>query len=200
MSLPRRTFLRGVGATVALPLLEAMVPALTATANTAASAVKRFAGIYMPHGCSWTSWMPVEGGAEFAFTPILKPLEPLRASLVIVTGVNGPASVDGGGHALAPASWLTGATAKKTQGADIHAGTSIDQVLARQIGTETVFPSLELATEDFSDTVGSCDIGFSCAYMNTISWKSPTSRCRWSSIPGSCSSGCSVERERRTSG
>ncbi len=115
---------------------------------------------------------PGAGGADFEFTHILKPLEPFRQSLVVVTGVNGPASVDGGGHALAPASWLTGTTAKKTQGADIRAGVSIDQVIAKQIGQDTVFPSLELATEDFSGRVGSCEIGFSCAYMNTISWSS----------------------------
>jgi Protein of unknown function (DUF1552) len=174
MSLPRRTFLRGMGATMALPLLEAMVPALTARAQTAARPVRRFAGIYVPHGCVMDLFTPEQSGPGFAFTPILQPLEPYRESLVLVTGVNGPASVDGGGHALAPASWLTASTAKKTQGADIRAGVSIDQVLAREIGKETVFPSLELATEDFSETVGSCEIGFSCAYMNTISWSSPT--------------------------
>ena len=117
---------------------------------------------------------PEQSGAGFTYAPIMQPLEPYRDSLTLVTGVNGPASVDGGGHALAPASWLTASTAKKTQGADIRAGVSIDQVLAREIGKETVFPSLELATEDFSETVGSCEIGFSCAYMNTISWSSPT--------------------------
>ena len=174
MSLPRRTFLRGMGATVALPLLEAMVPAFTATVRTAAEPVRRFAGIYTPHGCVMDRFTPQQTGVGFEFTQILKPLEAYRDSLVVVTGVNGPASVDGGGHALAPASWLTGTTAKKTQGADIHAGISIDQLIARQIGQDTVFPSLELATEDFSDTVGSCEIGFSCAYMNTISWSSPT--------------------------
>jgi hypothetical protein len=173
-SLPRRTFLRGVGATVALPLLDAMVPSFTALAQTPARPVRRFAGIYVPHGCIMDRFTPAQGGTGFELSPILKPLEPFRSSLVVVTGVNGPASVDGGGHALAPASWLTGSTAKKTQGADIRAGVSLDQVIAKQIGQDTVFPSLELATEDFSDSVGSCEIGFSCAYMNTISWASPT--------------------------
>src|SRR5262245_32813426 len=171
-SLPRRTFLRGMGATIGLPLLDAMVPSFTALAQTPANPVRRFAGVYVPHGCIMDRFTPAQGGTGFDFTPILKPLEPFRSSLVVVTGVNGPASVDGGGHALAPASWLTGSTAKKTQGADIRAGVSLDQVLARQIGQDTVFPSLELATEDFSDSVGSCEIGFSCAYMNTISWAS----------------------------
>ncbi len=174
MSLPRRTFLRGMGATVALPLLEAMVPALTAVAQTPARPIRRFAGIYVPHGCVMDLFTPEQSGPGFAYSPIMQPLEPYRDSLVLVTGVNGPASLDGGGHALAPASWLTASTAKKTQGADIRAGVSIDQVLAREIGKETVFPSLELATEDFSETVGSCEIGFSCAYMNTISWSSET--------------------------
>src|SRR5438552_4389323 len=172
--IPRRTFMRGAGVTLALPLLEAMVPAFTALANTAANPVRRFAGIYVPHGCIMDRFTPEQGGTGFEFTPILKPLEPFRESLVVVTGVNGPASLDGGGHALAPASWLTGSTAKKTQGADIRAGVSLDQVIAKQIGQDTVFPSLELATEDFSDSVGSCEIGFSCSYMNTISWSSPT--------------------------
>jgi hypothetical protein len=147
-----------------------MVPTLTA----AASPVRRFAGIYVPHGMIMTEFTPETAGAGFEFKPILKPLEPFRDQLVVVTGVNGPASVDGGGHALAPACWLTGSTAKKTQGADIHAGLSVDQAIARQIGQDTVFPSLELACEDFSDTVGSCEVGFSCSYMNTISWSSPT--------------------------
>jgi hypothetical protein len=163
-----------LGATVALPLLDAMVPALTAAAQTPARPIRRFAGIYVPHGCVMDLFTPEQTGPGFAYAPIMQPLEPYRDSLVLVTGVNGPASVDGGGHALAPASWLTASTAKKTQGADIRAGVSIDQVLAREIGKETVFPSLELATEDFSETVGSCEIGFSCAYMNTISWSSET--------------------------
>jgi hypothetical protein len=110
----------------------------------------------------------------FELTPILKSLEPHRDSLVVVTGANGPLNLDNGGHAYAPSSWLTGATAKKTQGSDIHLGVSIDQVIAKQIGQDTVFPSLELATEDFTSYVGACETGFSCSYMNTISWSSPT--------------------------
>ena len=170
MSLPRRTFLRGLGVTMALPFLEAMVPALRA----AASPVRRFAGIYVPHGMIMDQITPVQAGAGFELKPILKPLEAFRDQLVVVTGVNGPASLDGGGHALAPACWLTGATAKKTQGADVRAATSVDQIIASQIGKDTVFSSLELACEDFSDTVGSCEVGFSCSYMNTLSWSSPT--------------------------
>ena len=174
MSLPRRTFLRGVGATIALPVLEAMVPAFTATAQTVAMPVRRFAGLYLPHGMIMSQFTPEASGSGFEFTPILKSLEPHRESLVIVTGANGPLNLDNGGHAYAPSSWLTGATAKKTQGSDIHLGVSIDQVIAKQIGQDTVFPSLELATEDFTSYVGACETGFSCSYMNTISWSSPT--------------------------
>jgi hypothetical protein len=173
LTLPRRTFLRGMGVTVALPLLEAMVPALKAAAGPTVSP-RRFVGVYVPHGWILDKFIPLKEGTDYDVTPILKPLEPVRDQLLFVSGVNGPATVDGGGHALAPACWLTGSTAKKTQGADIHVGTSIDQIIAKKIGQDTVYPSLELATEDFSETVGSCEIGFSCAYMNTISWSSPT--------------------------
>jgi hypothetical protein len=173
-SLHRRTFLRGMGATVALPLLDAMVPAFTASAQTPAAPVRRFAGLYLPHGMIMPKFTPAASGSGFEFPLILKSLEPYRESLVIVTGANGPLNLDNGGHAYAPSSWLTGATAKKTQGSDIYLGASIDQVIAKQIGHETVFPSLEFATEDFTSYVGACETGFSCTYMNTISWESPT--------------------------
>ena len=134
MSLPRRMFLRGVGATVALPLLEAMVPAFTATAKTAAMPVRRFAGLYLPHGMIMSKFTPEQEGSGFDVSPILKSLEPHRDSIVVVTGANGPMNLDNGGHAYAPSSWLTGATAKKTQGSDIYLGVSLDQVIAKQVG------------------------------------------------------------------
>ena len=201
MSLPRRTFLRGIGATMALPLLDAMVPALTAAGQTAASPVRRFGAIYVPHGAILNQWTPATAGAGFEFTPILKPLEPFRDQLCVVSGLDGPTgSRPRGGHAIAPAMWLSGVTPKKTEGADVRTGTTIDQMIAKQIGQDTPFPSLEVATEDFTGFVGACDIGYSCTYMNTISWQAPTRRCRWRSTRGSSSSGCSAAPAPPSSG
>jgi Protein of unknown function (DUF1552) len=171
MSLPRRTFLRGVGATVALPLLEAMVPALTATAKTAATPQVRFGAVYVPHGVIQDQWDPVKEGTGFEFTSLLKPLEPVKDSVVVVTNI---ARGGGNNHAVACSSWLSGVVAKATEAEDVLLGTTIDQVIAKQIGQGTPFPSLELATEDFTGFVGGCSTGYSCAYMNTISWATPT--------------------------
>jgi hypothetical protein len=171
-SLPRRTFLRGAGVALALPWLDAMMPAFAVRAQ--ATSIRRFAGLYLPHGMIMTNFTPETDGTGFELPPILKSLEPYRDQVVVVTGANGPRNLDNGGHAYAPSSWLTGATAKKTQGSDIHLGESLDQVLAREIGQETLLPSLELATEDFTSYVGACETGFSCSYMNTLSWSSPT--------------------------
>jgi hypothetical protein len=172
-SLPRRTFLRGLGATVALPLLDAMVPALTAAAETAAAAVNRLGFVYFPNGIIVDRWFPAAAGAGFELSPSLKPLEPHRRSLVVV-GNLARAGTSIGDHAVSSAGWLTGALAKRTEGEDVRAGTTIDQVVARRIGRDVPFPSLELATEDFTGYVGGCTPGFSCAYMNTISWATPT--------------------------
>ena len=174
MSLPRRTFLRGVGVTMALPLLEAMVPALTATARTAANPVRRFGAVYVPHGKILEQWTPAREGTGFDFSPILKPLEPLREHLCVVSGLDGPKDLAAGGHATAPAMWLTGISPKKTEGVDVRNETTIDQIIAKAIGQSTPFPSLELATEDFTGFVGACDVGYSCTYMNTIAWAGPT--------------------------
>jgi uncharacterized protein DUF1552 len=173
MSLPRRTFLRGMGATVALPLLEAMVPTFTAMAKTAAKPQPRFGAVFVPNGAIMEDWTPATTGKDFEFSPILKPLEPFRDSLVVVTNLT-RAATQGGDHAVSAAGWLTGAGAKRTEAEDIHAGVSIDQVVAKQIGQDTPFPSLELATEDFTGYIGACTTGFSCAYANTISWSTPT--------------------------
>jgi len=172
LSLPRRTFLRGIGAVVALPALEAMVPAFTASAAAAAPA--RFGAVYVPNGAIMEQWTPAKAGADFAFTPILQPLEPFRDSLVVVSNLT-RAATQGGDHAVSAAGWLTGAAAKRTEAEDILAGITIDQVVARKIGQDNPFPSLELATEDFTGYIGACTTGFSCAYANTISWSSPTS-------------------------
>jgi Protein of unknown function (DUF1552) len=172
-ALPRRTFLRGVGAAVGLPLLEAMVPALTATAKTAAAPKLRFSAVYIPHGAIMDQYTPKALGRGFEFTPILKPLEPFRDSLMVVSNLDRPGNDDS--HATASAAWLSGAIAKKTEGQDFYLGTTVDQVIAQKVGTETPFPSIEVATEDFTGYVGGCSPAYACAYMNTLSWASPTS-------------------------
>jgi hypothetical protein len=173
--LPRRTFLRGLGAAIALPMLDAMQPAL-ARAGTSKSPV-RLAFTYVPNGVTLADWTPGGSGRSFAFTRILKPLEAFREDLVVVSGLahrNGLALGDGpGDHARAAASYLTGVHPRKTAGADIKNGISIDQVIAEQLAAETRFRSIELGCDD-SRTVGNCDSGYSCAYTNSISWRSET--------------------------
>lgn len=172
MSLPRRTFLRGLGATVALPFLEAMVPALTATAKTVANPQRRLGFVYIPNGAIMDQWTPATAGTGFALTPILKPLEPFQDRVVVVSNLIRPGKdVD---HAVSSAGWLSGATAKETEGQDFRVGTTIDQIVAKQIGQETPFPSLEVGTEDFATYVGGCSPGYACAYVNTLSWATPT--------------------------
>ena len=171
-SLPRRTVLRGLGATLALPLLDAMVPALTPTVRTAAAPTLRFGAVFVPMGERPSHWTPATTGAGFEFSPILKPLEPFRDAVTVVSGLDRPLA---GTHAVSTGTWLTGAAPKRTEAEDFIANTSLDQILANQIGRDTVFPSFEIATEDLTGYVGACDVGYSCAYMNTIAWKSPTS-------------------------
>ena len=173
ISLPRRTFLKGVGAALALPLLDAMVPAATALAKTAAAPVPRLGFVYFPNGVIVDRWFPTAAGAGFELSPSLKPLEAHRRSLVVVSNLS-RAGTAIGDHAVSSAGWLTGTLAKRTEGEDVRAGTTIDQIVARQIGKDVPFPSLEVATEDFTGYVGGCTPGFSCAYMNTISWATPT--------------------------
>jgi hypothetical protein len=173
IAIPRRTFLRGMGVAVSLPLLEAMVPAATALAKTAANPKTRFGAIYVPHGAILSQWTPPMAGRGFEFTPSLKSLEPYRDSVVVISNMT-RAGTTIGDHAVAPSGWLTGALAKATEAEDVRVGTTIDQILAQQIGQETPLPSLELATEDFTGYVGGCTPLFSCTYMNTISWATPT--------------------------
>jgi hypothetical protein len=170
-SVSRRTVLRGLGATLSLPLLDAMVPALTRTALTAATPAKRFGAIFVPMGERPSHWTPPTTGAGFEFSPILKPLEPFRDHVNVVSNIDRPLA---GTHAVSTGTWLTGAAPKRTEAEDFIAGTSLDQIIAGQVGKDTVFKSLEIATEDQSGYVGACDVGYSCAYMSTISWKSPT--------------------------
>src|SRR5262245_36256471 len=174
LSLPRRTFLRGMGATVALPLLEAMVPALTPTVRTAANPQRRLGCVYVPHGEIMEQWTPKTGGAGFEIMPIMKPLEPFRSSLVVVSNLARPEAGFDTNHAGAPASFLSGLPPKRTDGPNFRLGETIDQVVVQQIGQDTTFPSLELATEDFSALIGSCAPGYRCAYANTLAWQGPT--------------------------
>ncbi len=175
-ALPRRTFLRGVGTTLALPLLDSMVPALAAATSAAKPAV-RLAFVYHPTGAIMSRWTPAAEGAGFEFAPTIKALEPFRERLLVLTGlaqVNGRALGDGpGDHAREGATWLTGVHPKKTEGAGIHCGISADQIAAKELGKSTQLASLELGLESPS-LAGGCDSGYSCAYTNTVSWRGDT--------------------------
>jgi hypothetical protein len=178
--IPRRAFLRGVGVTLSLPLLDSMIPAQTPLAKTAAKPQFRMGLCFMPHGAVMDNWTPKTEGANFEISRTLKPLEPFKDNLLVVSNLahhnaapGGPGD-NGGDHTRSPAVFLNGVHPKRTDGADIRAGVTIDQIAAEKIGQETRLPSLELAIEDYSGLVGSCDVGFSCTYMNTISWRTPT--------------------------
>ena len=172
--LHRRTFLKGMGAVVALPVLDAMTPAFAA--QTAAKAPVRMAFTYVPNGISMVDWTPTGTGSAFEYTRVLKPLEKFRSDTAVLTGLahkNGNALGDGpGDHARAAASYLTGVHPRKTAGADIQNGISVDQVAAMKLGSATRFGSLELGCDD-SRTVGNCDSGYSCAYTNSLAWRGP---------------------------
>lgn len=181
--LSRRTLLKGVGAAIALPVLDAMTPAFAAgatgaaTAGRAAVAPVRLSFVYVPNGIVMDAWTPKATGKAFELTRILQPLSAFRDDLLVLTGLtdqNGEPGPDGAGdHARAGASYLTGVRAKKTAGADIHGGVSADQIAAQALGSRTRLPSLEMGCDD-SRTVGNCDSGYSCAYANSISWRTPS--------------------------
>ncbi|MBO0861255.1 MAG: DUF1552 domain-containing protein [Chloracidobacterium sp.] len=171
-SLPRRVFLRGMGVTIALPLLDAMTPAFAATAKTPV----RLGFVYVPNGIIMDKWTPKGEGADFQFSPTMKPLEPFRERLMVFSGlaqVQGRALGDGAGdHARAGATFLTGVHPKKSE-ISIRAGVSADQIAAREFAKYTQFASLELGIES-NQLAGDCDSGYSCAYTNTISWRGET--------------------------
>jgi hypothetical protein len=175
--LSRRTLLRGLGTAVALPFLDSMVPAFAAPSDRPTFPNRLFF-TYIPIGAIMEEWYPDGGETGFTFKRILKPLQAYRDDLTIIAGLDhhtGYALGDGGGdHARAGACYLTGVHPKKTSGADIHVGISVDQIIASQIGSKTRFGSLELGCED-SRTVGACDSGYSCAYQNSVSWRTPSS-------------------------
>jgi hypothetical protein len=178
LALPRRTFLRGIGAAVALPLLDAMVPALSAASRTAATPARRLGFVYIPNGAIMDQWTPVGDGKAFEFAPIMKSLDAHREQVVVVSNLaSRPAEAaegeGSGDHARASAVWLTGIHPKRTEGADVRGGKTIDQIAADELGRDTQLRSLEVAAEDFT-AVGGCDIGYACSYVNTLSWRTPT--------------------------
>ncbi len=171
--LPRRTFLQGMGVTLALPLLDSMIPASTALVHTAALPKSRFCGIYVPHGATMDKWTPAKEGAGFEFTETLKPLEKLRDRIAVVSNLahplaGGKGSDAGADHARSAAVFLSGAHPEK---GGVHLGKTLDQVLADQMGQETPLPSLEVAIEEVALN---CGAGYGCAYYNTISWRTAT--------------------------
>ena len=175
----RRTILRGAGATLALPLLDAMIPASTALAQTAATPKPRFVGCFVPHGMAPGYWVPEKEGALPAALPFnWKPLEPFVNQTVIMSGLHSrsaepPPGATGADHWVA-AAFLCANKPKKTAGADVYAGTTIDQLIAQKIGGANLMPSMQLAVEDPGANSSNCGEGYSCTYTNTISWATPT--------------------------
>jgi hypothetical protein len=171
-ALPRRTFLKGVGATLALPLLDAMIPAATALDKTPAKGVKRLGFVFMPMGCDQSRWTPHSEKNLDELSPILESLAPVKDRIAVFTNME-LANAYPGSHATSNSSFLSAAKAKHTEGNDYYLGTTVDQVAAKQLGKETQLPSLELAM-DLLETVGQCDNGYACVYQNNLSWSSPT--------------------------
>jgi hypothetical protein len=167
--LSRRHILRGVGAGLALPLLDAMLPAARAIGQETV-APKRFGAVFVPHGERPGFWNPATVGAGFEPSVILQPLKPHLDELTIVSQLANPIA----GHGVTVASWLSGTVPKRTVAEDVRAGKTIDQVIADKIGTDTVFKSIEAATEDFTGYIGGCDPAYACAYFNTLAWRSET--------------------------
>jgi hypothetical protein len=177
-AIPRRAFLRGAGASLALPLLDSMIPALTASQLTPAKPVRRLSIVYIANGAIMEKWTPADTGAAFEMTPILEPLAPFRDRMLVITGLaqNAGRALPGentGDHARAGATFLTGVHPRKTEGADTQAAVSVDQVAARHLGRETQLASLELCL-DTPELLGQCEAGYTCAYMNTLCWRTPT--------------------------
>jgi hypothetical protein len=178
-SVPRRTVLKGLGATVALPLLDAMVPALSAATRTAAQPVRRASFVYFPNGANMPAWKPAAAGTAFEWSPTLAPLEPVRKYITILSGLDNLAADargDGGGdHPRAPAAWLSAVHPKRREGADVEGGQTVDQLIAQETGKHTPLASLELALEP-GDLAGRCGaFGYACIYSSTISWRTATS-------------------------
>jgi hypothetical protein len=176
--LHRRTFLRGLGVAIGLPLLDSMSPAFAAPARAAAKSPTRMAFVYVPNGIIMPEWIPDEEGSRFSMKSVMEPMEAHRDRTLVLTGLTqngGRALGDGpGDHARAASSFLTGMHPRKTAGADISIGVSVDQVAAQKIGPATKFASMELGLED-GRLVGNCDSGYSCAYSNNLAWRTENS-------------------------
>ena len=171
-SIPRRTFIRGVGATFALPLLDAMIPAATALSKTPAMGPKRLGYVFMPMGCDQSRWTPRSEKTLDKLSPILDSLKEVKNELTVFTNMELRPAYPGS-HATSNSSFLSAARAKPTESSDYYLGTTADQVAAKQIGQETQLPSIELAM-DIMQIVGQCDNGYACVYQNNLSWSSPT--------------------------
>ena len=171
-ALPRRTFLRGMGAAVALPLLDAMVPSMTALARSPAAPVRRLGFVYMPMGCDLPRWTPPGGTGLAELSPTLQSLKPFVDQLTVISNLELKNAYPGT-HATSNAAFLSAARAKWTESTDYYLGTTVDQIAAKQIGGQTVLPSLELSM-DLIQMVGQCDNGYACVYQNNLSWSSPT--------------------------
>jgi hypothetical protein len=174
--LARRTFLRGLGASIALPLLDSMIPAFAAAAQR--TPVRRFGAIYVPNGMNIWAWTPAGEGKAFELTPVLRALAPFRDRVLVLSGMahkeaDGLPGEGTGDHSRSQAAFLTGVHAKKTEGADIRAGVSVDQILAQNVGRDTQLASLELGLEA-NELAGGCEDAYSCAYTGTISWRTAT--------------------------
>ena len=171
-SLPRRTFLRGMGTALSLPLLDAMIPAMTALAATPASPVRRLGFVFMPMGCDITRWTPPGENKLDELSPILSSLAPVKEHVTAITNLELQNAYPGS-HATSNSAFLSAAKAKLTESTDYYLGTTVDQIAAQHIGQETQLPSLELAM-DLMQVVGQCDNGYACVYQNNLSWSSPT--------------------------
>jgi len=173
MALPRRTFLHGAGAALALPLLDAMVPALSAMAATPATPVRRLGFVYIPMGMNAAAWTPKAEGLVTELSPSLGPLMPFLDQVTVLTNLELRNAYTTGNHASANCAFLSCSRAKRTEGSDYQLGTTVDQIAATIIGRDTPIPSLEIGT-DLIAQVGNCDNGYACAYQNNLSWSSPT--------------------------
>ena len=172
-ALPRRLFLRGMGTALALPLLDAMVPVLSARAQTVAGGVRRLGYVYIPMGMNPAAWIPATEGRISELSPSLVSLMPVLDHLTVVTNLELRNAYTTGNHASSNCTFLSCSRAKRTEGSDYELGTTVDQIAARAIGRDTPIPSLEIGT-DLIAQVGNCDNGYNCAYQNNLSWSSPT--------------------------